>query len=194
MKKINPIHWTVAHYVIAPRKRAKRQKMTLIEFFEDLENRGPSIEDSLFEKWTKKIRIDMVKEGTWNISRRNDFEFVAEYVSRLHRLFKGTKKDLFDKKIVRGKVVSRKFTPEALAFRAIYLKIRIWGLRTKSFRLMRWRKRYLYQFVLYEAIVWPLDFRKKREAGEKTFLYVISPFSNEPYFKKEIVKADTLQT
>lgn len=194
MKKYNPIRNTVTYYVTACKKRVKRPKMTLIEFFEDLENRGHSIEDSLYEKWTKKIRADMKKAGTWKENPSNDFDFVAEYVSRLHRIFKATKQPLFINEIVRGRVVSRKFSFEALAFRMIYLKIRVWGLRTKRFRLMRWRKRHLYPFVMYEAIIWPLDFRKKKDAGEKTFRYIISHYLYEPYFKKEIIKEKIIQT
>ena len=193
MKKHNPIRNTVTYYVTACKKRVKRPKMTLIEFFEDLENRGHSIEDSLYENWTKKIRSDMKKAGTWKERSLNDFEFVAEYVSRLHRIFKASKKGLFLKKIVKGKVVSREFTPEALALRMIYLKIRVWGLRTKRFRLMRWRKRDRHPFIMYESVIWPLDFRKKKDAGEETFRYEINPYLNEPFFKKQVFKNKTLQ-
>lgn len=186
MKKSNPIRGTVTHFITACKKQRRNSKMTLLKFFDDLENRGTWREDSLFEKWTKQIRADMEKAGTWKENSTNEFDFVAEYVSRLFRLFGATKQPYFIRKIVKGKCVSQRFSPEALVLRMIYLKIRVWGLRTKHFRLMRWQKRNSYPFALYEPIIWPLDFRKKKNAGEETFRYHISPFLDEPFFTRKI--------
>ena len=193
MKRHNPIRGTVTYYVTAVKKRTKKPRMTLIEFFEDLENRGSSIEDSLFEEWTKKIRADMEKARTWKKDPSNCFEFVAEYVSRLCRIFKMTREQMFIEEVVLGKVVSRRLSPEAIAFRMIYLKIRVWGLRTKKFCLLRWRKSSSYPFP-FDPIIWPLDFRKKKEAGEETFRYSISPYLREPFFVRQIFKGKKLQT
>ena len=183
----NPIRGTVANYIVACKRRIKKPKMTLIEFFEDLENRGPSIEDILFEKWTKKIRTDMEKAKTWKHNPSNDFEFVAEYVSRLFRLFKESKQRYFIVRILRGRCVARVQSPEALIFRTIYLKIRVWGLRTKKFRLMRWLKRSPHPFYTQDTSIWPIDFSLKKKAGEKTFIYSVSPYG-KTFFKKEIIQ------
>ena len=197
MKKHNPIRDTVTNYVTACRMRSKRPKLTLIEFFKDLESRGPWSPDSLFEKWTKKIRADMEKAGTWVENPSNDFEFVAEYISRLQMIYQETNAPFFIEKHIKGRVVSRKFTPEALAFRMIYLKIRVWGLRKKRYRLRRWLKRSQYIDLDRRTVIFPIDFLAKYDAGEETFRYVVSSYLvisyKKPFFVKEVYRNKTLQ-
>lgn len=96
MKKQNPIRDTVTHFVRSTGGQCNKKNSTqskFMHFFEDLENRGPFTPNSLFETWTKQIRKDMEKAGTWKENPKGvSFEFVAEYIYRLQILFRDVNK------------------------------------------------------------------------------------------------------
>lgn len=151
MKRKNPIKETVTHYIRATKKCDKKTPVTSVEFFEDLQNRGPFNPNSLFEKWTKKIRSDMEREGLWIKEDTNLVEFVIEYISRLQREFWDEYPGDFDKIDAIGTVFYRDFSDNKnlpRIFKLIYSKIRIWGLRMKIFGLCAWyRDVYLVTYI-----------------------------------------------
>jgi len=106
--RVNPIKNTVDHYMEVgtlrwlrrqkreqlPRKKEPR-KSSFVRFFENLENHGPLSPHSAHERWTKKIRHQMEREGTWPVGEQEfKIEIVAEYLSRLLRCFWDEKPDV----------------------------------------------------------------------------------------------------
>jgi hypothetical protein len=189
MKKQNPVRDTVTHFVRSTGGRRNKKNSTeskFIRFFNDLENRGPFTPNSLFEIWTKKICKDMNRDGTWGEDSKGvSFEFVAEYIYRLQVLFQKSNKEYAPRIHTEGNYSWKncKFTPEGFAFRMIYLKIRVWGLRTKQFRLRKWRKMDPWVNLHHQAVIWPMDFTLKYRSEKKTFRYVVTLFG-----AKKIVK------
>lgn len=179
MKKRNPIKDTVTHYVAASvRVRAACRRMSMREFFEDLENRGPFKPNSLFEQITKQVREDMEEAGTWIRGEEDCLDFVAEYISRILQEYN---KYLGQQGLHMGSLILKRgrfagYQEHFLEFRKIYLKIRTWGLRTKRFRLRKWRLvQYPFQFD-FCVNLWPLDYQQKCAASEPTFRYRTFPF------------------
>lgn len=185
MKKQNQIRNTVTNFVRSTSGRRNKkdlQKSNFIRFFEDLENRGPYTPNSLFETWNKKIHADMKKAGTWKEDSKGvSFEFVAEYINRLQVLFRRSDSRMHE--LIEGRR-DDKFTREGFTFRLIYLKIRVWGLRTKQFRLRKWRKSDSWVNLHRETIVWPMDFTLKYHSEKKTFRYVVTLYGTKKIVKE----------
>jgi len=120
--------------------------MTTKMFFEDLENRGPLHPNSFFEKWTKKIRKDMEKSGTWLAEDGDEIQilkFVVEYMSRLQKEFwyACSKSPLKTDMIMIARTGQfPEFNSQKRIFRLVYFKIRAFGLRMKKFGLCSWQK------------------------------------------------------
>lgn len=69
---------------MATKKPKKRN--TFLGYMQSFENREPNY-PSVYQAWTKKVRQDMEKEGSWFLMEKNPPEFIAEYLSRMLRLF-----------------------------------------------------------------------------------------------------------
>jgi hypothetical protein len=121
----------------------------------------------------------MQRERKWIQGDGDDLEFVAEYVAQLQQeYFKFRKKQNFPDYQIYLEGRSAGFQKHYLEYRALYLKIRIWGLRTRRFRLRAWP---LTQFpdILYGVRLFPIDFTVRYEKGEPTFRYDIRSFYHE---------------
>ena len=185
MKTYNPIRSTVTNFVTALGKRRKRsskaqkdkkpKKSKMSLFFNDLENRGPFVPNSLFESWTRQIRTEMQKERIWvGDEDGNNIAFVAEYISRLMKKFFSSNSYL--KKLhaeistyvptLIGKGVNR----ELLALGGIYVKIRIWGLRMKLFELRKWN----WEVTFAITNLCPYDYNYGRDK-DRSCCFVIRP-------------------
>ncbi len=125
-----------------PRAKPAPKKSRFVRFFESLQNRGPLAPNSLHEKWTKKVRADMEVENSWPTGLDEvSLPFVAEYMSRLQKEFW----DEYPKQSWESTDLWAAYDkePEFMllklrAFMIAYRKIRIWGLRTKTFELSLW--------------------------------------------------------
>ncbi len=164
MKKRNPIRDTVTRFVSARRGRIPKSKITINQFFEDLENRGPAVMNSWFEIWTQGIKSEMKSEGLWIFGdEQENINFIIEYISRLQRKFWEAYPAPYSEIDIitdarRGCVMAR---PQRSAFRSVYLKIRIWGLRMKKYGLCAW-------------------------SNDMLLVSYLRRYNNEPYYKNSL--------
>lgn len=195
--KTNPIRETVSVFIPSGRRRKKKPKITIEDFFNDLENRGPLHPMSLFETWAFEIREDMQSRGLWTFGDEvQNLNFVVEYISRLQRKFWDSypenwrNLDLIME--ARFGYSPRRGNLQWKALKAIYLKIRIFGLRTKTFGLCAWSRNVpLISFVdkYYERYgkslytVWQISVRYRRFVGAKNRPLPINPKGIEIPFR-----------
>lgn len=178
MKKRRPLRETVTHYIAASHSKKKTKPASMKDFFENLEHRGPFVPHSLFEQFTVTVRRRMQRERKWIQGNEDDLEFVAEYIAQLQReYFKFRKKQNFPDWQVYVDGRSAGFEKHYLEYRACYLKIRIWGLRTKRFRLRAWPLTQ-YPLIFGGTRLFPTDFNQRYENGESTFRYDIRSFDH----------------
>lgn len=134
---------------LKPRKKApkKPKKSDFVRFFESLEERGPLSprHGKLYERWTKRIREQMEAEGIWPTGQQKpSTEVVAQYVSRLMRLFwnysRNRKWYQWEEKAFYLSYRETAYAQLRTQFNVFYLifnKIREKGRRSKSFYLSR---------------------------------------------------------
>jgi hypothetical protein len=182
MKKKKPLKGTVTHYIVASgrKTRQERRRSSMKDFFEDLENRGPFVPCSLFERFARTVRMQMQREGKWIQNHEDDLEFVADYVSRLqNQYYKFRSANEFEnwsyEVIEKGHFAG--FQKHYLQYRKLYLKIRIWGLHTKRFRLQRWPLTRDPRVVWDGVRLFPAGFNKLWENNKATFWYDIQNIS-----------------
>lgn len=145
-RKPNPIRMTVENWISRrPKDKNLKPKITLKAFFEDLENRGPVNfkSDQVFRKWTKKIRQDMTKAKTWiqdGLEEKSNIAFVQEYVSRLQAEFWKLNIKFLKSHHVRDRISYWDCHNDKIKYLGLYkytyLKIRVFGLRSKIFCLL----------------------------------------------------------
>lgn len=164
-RKPNPIKGTVARFLSqgtqqwmreqkklengrlsAPTRSKRPPESNFVRFFKSLENRGrESVRTgTIYDLWTKRIRSEMEKAGTWPTGMQEySAEVIIEYISRLQRIFwtslpgydSHLNHDFYDllwccriRKGQIGKVYCD-------VFDEIYTKIRRKGIRSKLFVL-----------------------------------------------------------
>lgn len=160
-RKPNPIRCTVENW-ISRHPKDKKPKVTLKTFFEDLENRGPVTfkSESIFEKWTKKIRTDMQLAGTW-VKDSKSFDvikFVQEYISRLQAEFWNENQSLLPDILKYSNFYySDKYyhlhLNKVKTFKRVYFKIRVFGLRSKLYYLQK----FLRPSILARSFIYPYE-------------------------------------
>jgi hypothetical protein len=162
------------------------------DFFEDLENRGSEHPRSTFQIFTKSVREKMTADGTWIEDDEDNLDFVAEYVSRLLREYRERSGGLSTMwNVCNGRFAG--YEKEFLEFRKIYLKIRVWGLRTKRFRLRKWPLvRYPLNFDQYPQI-WTVGFKNEIDHGRPAYRYILLVWTKDPsiggfYVKEKFLK------
>lgn len=193
MKKKKHLRETVTHYVAASGLKKKQKRSSMKDFFEDLENRGPFTPNSLFEKWTKEIRVDMEEAGSWiqdSFEYQQEIEFVAEYLSRFQTKFVNfvctslsEHKHMHFTDILDYPSDCKK---AFRVFRKVYIKIRIWGLRKKLFILNKWETTSwgAYARPLHSIKIKPLQ--DILVGGIKVHAYWISVFEDEFFCKRNM--------
>ncbi len=199
--KRNPIHHTVTNW-ISKRPRKSKTRITLLSFFNDLENRGPFSPNSLFRQWTSSIRREMIELNTWpkgnKLSSKRQIVFVQEYISRLQFKFWTIEDHLCCRHNERHQIVcpywSDKLNQDAIrTFKMIYKMIRIFGLRMKMFCLLKPRlyKCMKYRRLLVKSVITDYIFGKRytekawsyfwtlRNKSLRKHIYFCAPISME---------------
>lgn len=193
MKRTNPIRSTVSVFIPASVSRKKRSRYSMKDFFEDLGNRGSMHPNSVSQVFTRSVREKMITAGTWIQDDEDNLDFVAEYVTRLLREYLEHVEWRIYRMFIKdeGKFVGYK--KEFLEFRKIYLRIRVWGLRTKRFHLRKW-----------PVVKNPMNFREvpqiwafgfKSVVDQPVYRYILLIWSSDDtvgdFFRKEVSqKAD----
>ncbi len=164
----------VANFVSAGRrhKRAKKPKITLTSFFNDLENRGPVVfrETSLFERWTKRIRADLKKEKAWVRDGMTELDiilFVQKYITRLQeRLWSINRAFVTESK--KDHSPSHKLERHLYwcghelkgcdTFLQIHKQIRVFGLRQKLYYVAKFNRRKRLDKTILKTFITPYEF------------------------------------
>lgn len=161
--RTNPIRHTVTHYIEAHERRERREleriskkrmpkkkdeRSKFVRFLGSIENRTPklSMRSELHLKWTRKVRKQMEKAGTWpKPDQELDIAILAEYLSRLQRVFwnefpwrKWYNVDWYHERDYNEHPYGI-FAPYRKVLRKIWLIFRRKGLRDHSFRISDWR-------------------------------------------------------
>jgi len=113
---------------------------------ESLENREP-LYPSLYEVWTKKVRADMEKEGTWPTGLQEvDIQILAEYLSRILREFWDSNLPFRWYETGEDSSVHREMQKlrHTRILRFLYEKIRKKGVRDRAFIMPVWAGRHSY--------------------------------------------------
>lgn len=175
-RKLNPLRGTVTNWISRrPKVRIKKTKITLMAFFNDLQNRGPFHSNSLFKQWTSSIRGEMLEAGTWlkrsRISQKAMLGFVQEYVSRLQLKFwkmNSRHENLYQQVVDHSDHIPLPWWSDDLSqlgfntFVMIYKMIRVFGLRMKLFCLQKPRtyRGLKYEYFLDQSVVTEYSFGK----------------------------------
>jgi len=92
-----------------------------------------------YERWTLQIHREMERAGTWPTGLQEcDLKVVAEYVSRLQRQLWMTYPKLWRKQVFDVWGHFDEIRPSLRVFKRIYCKVRMYGLRSKMFKLKLW--------------------------------------------------------
>jgi hypothetical protein len=145
----NPIRLTVRRFVSAGElrkvKRAKTRKKpersNFVRYFESLENRGPLLMHSFYEKWTVQVREEMQAAGTWPTGEQETCpKIVAEYISRLLMAFWREFPEFkwYARNIRHSHESWDKFLRLSRTLKRIYNKIRVKGTADRTFELEPW--------------------------------------------------------
>jgi hypothetical protein len=158
LRRRNPLAVTVRHYIgselrelrelsrkrFAKKKEEKLVKSDFVRFMEGLEKwKGKiSMYDPIHERWTKTIRADMEKAGTWpKPDQEMTPSIIVEYLSRLQAEFwKEFPNERWNRVYWFTEYYKARFKPYRFVMERIWKKIRRKGKQTRAYKVCRFEK------------------------------------------------------